>query len=139
MPMRPPTFRPAGAPTRKQQNDAYEQRRRAAKPWRKWYYTQRWLSLRAALFGRQPLCQHCLEQMPHRITAAEVAHHIRAHNGDEALFYDPNNLASLCTPCHDGPVQEREKRGNPWTPRGAAEKSGATETHTGGQAAKTFA
>jgi 5-methylcytosine-specific restriction endonuclease McrA len=137
--MKPPTFRPAGAPTRKQQNDAYEQRRRASKPWRKRYYSQRWLALRASHLGRQPLCQHCYEQHPQRITAAEVVHHIVAHNGDEALFYDQNNLASLCTDCHDGPIQELEKRGNPWVPRGATEKSGAIEIHTGAPAAKTFA
>lgn len=118
MPMKPPTFRPAGAPTRQQQNASYEKRRHAANPWRKWYFSSRWLTLRASILAQQPLCQHCIEQQPQRITAAAVVHHVRAHKGDKELFYDPNNLASLCSDCHDGPIKQREMRGDPWTPGG---------------------
>lgn len=118
MPIKPPTFRARNQPTRKQLNDDYEERRRAAKPWRKWYCAARWLSLRASQLRDQPLCQHCLEQEPQKIVAATVVHHVRRHDGDPALFYDRGNVASLCVDCHDGPVQEREKRGEPWTPGG---------------------
>ena len=45
------------------------------------------------------------------ITVATVVDHIRAHKGDETLFFDPANLASLCKPHHDSSKQKAEKRG----------------------------
>ncbi|WP_345799048.1 HNH endonuclease [Agrobacterium pusense] len=36
--------------------------------------------------------------------------HIEPHKGDEALFYDPSNLQSLCAPCHDK-LKARIERG----------------------------
>lgn len=42
---------------------------------------------------------------------ATVADHIVPHRGDESKFYDPDNLQSLCKPCHDTHKQRIEKRG----------------------------
>jgi 5-methylcytosine-specific restriction endonuclease McrA len=42
---------------------------------------------------------------------ASIVDHKRPHKGDEALFFDPNNLQSLCKPHHDGAKQAQEKRG----------------------------
>jgi len=32
--------------------------------------------------------------------AATVVDHVRPHKGDETLFFDSDNLQSLCAPCH---------------------------------------
>jgi 5-methylcytosine-specific restriction endonuclease McrA len=45
------------------------------------------------------------------VTPANVVDHKRPHRGDEELFFDPDNLDSLCKPCHDGAKQEMEKSG----------------------------
>ncbi len=118
MPSKPPTFRPSHSPSRKQLNTEYEARRRTAKPWRKWYYTARWYALRDAQLRLQPLCQHCREQEPSTIAAAYIVHHIVAHKGDATLFFDQRNVASVCKPCHDGPIHALEIRGEVWVPRG---------------------
>lgn len=44
------------------------------------------------------------------ITEANVVDHVRKHDGDAALFWDSNNLQSLCAPCHDG-VKQRLDNG----------------------------
>ena len=46
-----------------------------------------------------------------RLTAATVADHIKRHEGDEALFWDPSNLQSLCKPHHDTSKRRHEARG----------------------------
>lgn len=46
------------------------------------------------------------------MTVATVADHIKPHKGDEVLFFDLNNLQSLCKPCHDSDKQ-REENGRP--------------------------
>jgi 5-methylcytosine-specific restriction endonuclease McrA len=106
-------------PSPKQAEAEYERQRRANQPLRKHYYNARWKALRDAQLQAHPLCQHCAEMQPARVTVATVGHHIVPHNGDATLFYDPNNLASVCEPCHDGPIQERERRCDYWRPRGS--------------------
>lgn len=53
-----------------------------------------------------PLCVFCLEQEV--VTSAAVVDHIKPHRGDEALFFDPDNLQSLCKSCHDSTKQRME-------------------------------
>lgn len=50
------------------------------------------------------------EQMG-RITQATVCDHIKPHKGNEALFFDPANLSSLCKLHHDSAKQRAERRG----------------------------
>jgi len=45
-----------------------------------------------------PLCVHCEERG--RVAPAQEVDHIIAHRGDMTLFWDTNNWASLCKPCH---------------------------------------
>jgi 5-methylcytosine-specific restriction endonuclease McrA len=45
------------------------------------------------------------------VTAADTVDHVRPHKGDEVLFFDGNNLQSLCASCHNRHKQ-REERGN---------------------------
>jgi 5-methylcytosine-specific restriction endonuclease McrA len=73
------------------------------------YNTKRWHRLRWDQLQRQPLCElHLVQQ---EIVAATVADHKVPHRGDEKLFFDENNLQSLCKVCHDGAKQQLEKSG----------------------------
>lgn len=73
------------------------------------YNTKRWYRMRWHQLSTHPLC--CMCARLEKITAATVADHIKAHRGDETLFFDPDNLQSLCKPCHDGAKQQLEKSG----------------------------
>jgi 5-methylcytosine-specific restriction enzyme A len=64
------------------------------------YDTRTWRKMRARQLAEHPLCAMC-ERMG-RITEAKVADHIKPHNNDPLLFYDINNLQSLCSSCHSG-------------------------------------
>lgn len=46
------------------------------------------------------------------VTAATTVDHIKPHKGDERLFFDPDNLQSLCKCCHDS-AKQREEHGRP--------------------------
>lgn len=61
--------------------------------WQNLYGSAKWKKLKQAQLERQSQCEVCGD------TATEV-HHVIAHNGVEDLFYDPNNLQSLCHTCH---------------------------------------
>lgn len=79
--------------------------------WRGWYALARWKRLRLATFRRDDFT--C--QMPgcgrlEGNTALLVADHIERHQGDEALFWNPDNIQTLCKPCHDGTKQAQERR-----------------------------
>jgi 5-methylcytosine-specific restriction protein A len=84
----------------------YERERREAKPWRRWYSTERWRNLRLMQLRSNPLCRLCKEQG--RDTEATVADHLVPHRGDPALFWH-GTLQSLCDPCHSS-VKQREER-----------------------------
>lgn len=74
-------------------------------------YNARWRRLRRVHLARQPFCARCLERG--RTTLATVVDHVIPHRGDSALLYDPENLQSLCSPCHDGSKQSEERTGRP--------------------------
>lgn len=40
-----------------------------------------------------------------------VVHHITPHKGNLDLFFDLNNLQSVCWTCHSGDIQSIEARG----------------------------
>ncbi|WP_233470450.1 HNH endonuclease [Neorhizobium petrolearium] len=42
------------------------------------------------------------------VTPANTVDHVTAHRGNEALFFDPENLASLCATCHSRHKQREE-------------------------------
>jgi 5-methylcytosine-specific restriction protein A len=71
--------------------------------WRHLYGRARWKALREAQLTAEPLCQMCLEF--EIVELATVVDHKIPHKGDETLFFDPENLQSLCKPHHD-----REKK-----------------------------
>ena len=63
------------------------------------YRTQRWRRLRKQHLQSFPLCVTCNAQG--LTVAAQVVDHIKPWRGDENLFYDVENLQSLCHRCHN--------------------------------------
>ncbi len=78
--------------------------------WQHLYNTTRWRKLRLIHLGADPLCRMCADEGC--IKAAAVVDHIKAHRGDETLFWDQRNWQSLCKPCHDRHKQSEERTGN---------------------------
>lgn len=62
-------------------------------PWQGLYYTNRWKKLRNMHLSSQPLCVKC------NALGSDVDH-IIDHKGNLDLFYDADNLQTLCKPCH---------------------------------------
>ena len=58
------------------------------------YSTKGWKRLRRAHLAAEPLCQYCGRP-------GQVVDHIEAHRGCEDLFYDSENLMTLCKKHHD--------------------------------------
>ncbi|MBN9600848.1 MAG: HNH endonuclease [Afipia sp.] len=77
-------------------------------PWRAWYKTARWRALRLTIFLRDLFtCQKC--RLIEGDTSKLVCDHIIPHRGDERLFWDENNLQTLCKRCHDTVKQAAEQ------------------------------
>lgn len=87
-----------------------------AHAWRRLYNTARWQRLRRTHLASSPLCVMCLEE--NRVEAASVVDHIKPHKGDEVLFFDAGNLASLCKSHHDTVKQRIERSGKEIRPIG---------------------
>ena len=81
----------------------------------KLYTHRRWRNVRRRHLDRHPLCVMCAKEQ--RVTAATVVDHIVPHRGDMVLFWDQNNLQSLCKPHHDVTKQSLEKGGEGKAPR----------------------
>lgn len=47
-----------------------------------------------------------------RVVAADTVDHVIPHRGHRNLAFDPENLQSLCKPCHDRHAQAKD-RGEP--------------------------
>lgn len=87
--------------------------------WKAWKKTARWQCLRWSVLVRDRFT--CQRKGCGRIeadTSQLVADHIKAHKGDERLFWDEANLQCLCKPCHDGPKQSFERTGRQKQPIG---------------------
>lgn len=94
---------------RRERNRESDARRKTENPWRAWYGLARWQRLREAQKRKQPICERCAERGV--VTPATVAHHKVPHKGDPSLFWDHDNLASSCAPCHDIDEQRIERGG----------------------------
>ncbi len=73
------------------------------------YNNRRWHRLRYKQLQAEPLCKFCLEQG--RTEAATVVDHIKPHKGNQELFFDSENLQSLCKIHHDAAKAKAENRG----------------------------
>lgn len=84
--------------------------RLAASPWRRWYNSARWQALRRATFLRDLYtCQWRGCGFTSADTSRLIADHRQPHRGDEQLFWDADNLQTLCKPCHDRHKQRAER------------------------------
>jgi 5-methylcytosine-specific restriction endonuclease McrA len=102
----PNAARRHGAPRHERENTQPSRRT----DYRGWYNTPAWKRLRDWVVMRDKgLCQECLRYgilTPLLLHAPQgspqTAHvdHIRAHNGDWALFSNEANLWTLCPTCH---------------------------------------
>lgn len=66
--------------------------------------------MRLAQLQREPLC--CMCKQRDQVKAATVADHVIPHKGDERLFFDENNLQSLCDDDHTITKARQEHRGH---------------------------
>ena len=73
------------------------------------YNDRKWQRLRLRHLREHPLCVMC--HRLGRVTAASVVDHIVPHRGDDVLFWDADNLQSLCPHCHSAVKQAEEKGG----------------------------
>lgn len=62
------------------------------------YWAQRWRRISARHLRHHPLCVMC--DAVGRVEIAVHTDHIQPHKGSDELFYDTNNLQSLCLSCH---------------------------------------
>lgn len=78
-------------------------------PWRVWYSLKRWKILRIATFKRDRFkCQEC--GLIDGNTSRLICDHKTPHRGEPDLFWDENNVHTLCKPCHDSIKQASERR-----------------------------
>lgn len=87
-----------------------------ADQYRKMYGTKHWRLLREQALLRDGFkCQHkgCGVMLRRGRSGdnSAVVHHLKPHKGDPDLFYDLDNLQSLCKKHHDSDAQSVESRG----------------------------
>lgn len=74
---------------------------------RRLYRTARWRRMRAwVLTHVDPLCRACAQH--DQVTPSTEVDHIVPHRGDEAEFWDWNNVQGLCASCHGAKTQRGE-------------------------------
>lgn len=86
-----------------------------AEAYRHLYSTEEWRAVRGTAFVRDLYtCRRCdcilVEGRPNDPQSA-TANHIVPHRGDRELFFDIDNIESVCKSCHDTLIQREEARG----------------------------
>jgi 5-methylcytosine-specific restriction enzyme A len=103
MPIKPPTFRPKGQPTRRHASAAHDAKRGSA---RQRGYDAKW-DKEATAFKREfPLCLGC--RAVGRFEASAVVDHVMPHKGDRHLMWDRRNWQPACRFHHDVVKQRLE-------------------------------
>lgn len=70
-------------------------------PHHKLYYTNSWKKLRETKLAMNPLCEQCgASSLSAGMETSLHIDHINDHKGDENLFYELDNLQTLCISCH---------------------------------------
>lgn len=77
------------------------------------YGSKTWRFLRLEAKDRDNwLCQSCLRAGKEKmVTFSDPVHHKKPHNGNRDLFFDIDNLESVCQSCHDSAMQVLKKSG----------------------------
>lgn len=91
-----------------------DQKRYQDQPWRKWYQSKEWLTLRLQAFERDGyICQRtgvlCMPGGTGQEDNAPVANHRIRHKGDRALFFNLDNVETVSKWAHDNIIQKEEK------------------------------
>lgn len=73
-------------------------------------YGYKWQSYRKGFLLENPLCVMC--QAKEIVKEATVVDHIKKHEGDQELFWNPDNHQAVCKHCHDSVKQRLEKSGS---------------------------
>jgi 5-methylcytosine-specific restriction endonuclease McrA len=90
-------------------SSSVDKKRNALKPERRWYHLKRWKDLRLKIFERELFtCQEC--GVIEGDTSKLICDHIKPHKGDRILFWDEENLQTLCWSCHSGEKQSQERK-----------------------------
>lgn len=87
-----------------------------ADEYRKLYGTKHWKVLREQALLRDGFkCQHkgcnAMLKRGRSHPRSAVVHHLKPHKGNLDLFFDLNNLQSVCWTCHSGDIQSIEAKG----------------------------
>ncbi len=93
---------------------ARNRQRDAEQAWRSWYKTARWQKLRQEVIVRDLYtCKKTgvLLTGKHPAPNSPVVDHVKAHKGDERLFWDADNLMTVSKAYHDSVKQAEERRG----------------------------
>lgn len=108
MPSRPPNARADRQPTAAK---AYERNRGTAASRG---YDNAWRIASRDHRRSNPLCLYCKTGAfgPPLTTAAELTDHLYPHRGDADLFWARQWWVSACAPCHSGPKQAAEAKGD---------------------------
>ena len=85
-------------------------RKRAERPYRRWYKLAAWRRRARAQLQAFPSCAMHLALSPPAVVRATIADHVEPHLGDYFRFWN-GELQSLCKPCHDVKKQAEERRG----------------------------
>src|SRR5262249_40015306 len=72
------------------------------------YDLRMWRRVSRMQLRKKPLCEEC--EKCGKITIGTTVHHVIRHGGNRTLFFT-TPLQSLCINCHNGTMQQREKRG----------------------------
>jgi 5-methylcytosine-specific restriction endonuclease McrA len=83
--------------------------RREHDKYRHLYGLKSWKMLRISKLNESPMCEAKEKDGYPCRNGAYVVHHVKDHKGDPALFFDRENLQSLCKSHHD---QETARRVN---------------------------
>jgi 5-methylcytosine-specific restriction protein A len=76
------------------------------------YGSARWRTRRIVFLDENPLCVGYPKGVHgDRAVAAALPDHIKAHKGDEDLFFDESNWQPLCVPCNSRKAVELEGGG----------------------------
>jgi 5-methylcytosine-specific restriction protein A len=97
------TYCPKHTEVKKQARRDYDKKRPS---YYAWYDSARWQMLRSKILFACPLCVECSKLGRH--TSASVVDHIVAHKGNINLFWDAENLQSLCKTCHSAKTSKED-------------------------------
>jgi 5-methylcytosine-specific restriction protein A len=74
------------------------------------YDSPRWRKVAKMFLDQNPLCNPCWK-ISGREVPASIVHHKIEHKGDEALFWNWDNLEAVCPSCHSGHIRVSEHVG----------------------------